>query len=163
MTLSNLQDHWPIIYMLIVVSLILGIMYVEWANAENIPEPILEQTECNLIRDAPFYDCSEFLLIIVFDVLYPPHLNMDTNEWEPTQLAYGTVYPDLYDTKTGKKGSILVIGNSTEPTGYEEDESFTTVLQHEIRHVICKCDFHPETTERMKEIEIFIFGPKLEI
>ena len=137
----------------------LGLIFIPFADAKHISEPF-KQVQCSLISEEPYYDCSQPLIITVFDTKFPPLYNVTTNEWYlqpdngPHYLAYA--YYNIINDAAIKMGLVygfdaIVLGNMTMSWITEGGNANETMLAHEIRHVICECDFHPETTKELKE------------
>lgn len=82
-------------------------------------------TMCSLITVSPFYDCSETWEIRMYDT--PPNIQCNNND--PAYHSFGCA---KLLTKT-----IHVVDFSE-----HKDRFGMTVLEHELEHLKCKCDFH---------------------
>ena len=64
-------------------------------SAYAIQQPIVADATCLLIDVAPYYDCNEILLIVVFDQKYPPRYNWVQDSWyeqDPDTESLGSAY-----------------------------------------------------------------------
>ena len=80
---------------------------------------------CSLIYTSPYYDCSEQWEIEVYDQAVLCHEN-------DLILAAGCTN---FETKTIKIYNYAMYE-------YDKDEYGFTVLEHELEHLKCICDFH---------------------
>lgn len=122
----------------------------------SLTEEVMFDITCDLTNYAPYYDCSTPLVLIVFDMRYPLEWDYKTNEWYEQNftngLSYGMAYWNQYvpaELNNGTQSNIfsmIVLGNTYNQTGigkYDAEENLTP-LTHEIKHITCKCRWHPE-------------------
>lgn len=159
----NMIDKTELIIMIMAVGVIIFFITVNMAYAEHIP-PRYYQWQCSLIPEKPYYDCSQPFVLVWFDtMLFPPLYNYTSNEWylqdleddEPDTLAY--TYYNLITPFTEKEQwpngmDMIVVGNSTELSWFPEDDPWTTILMHEIKHLLCECNFHKESDKALEKL-----------
>ncbi len=116
--------------------------------------PLVFDIICDLTNYAPFYDCDTALVLIVFDVRYPFEWNYKTNKWYEQNFTEGTSYASAYwnqyipaefnNETDSQRFSMIVLGNTYNQTGIGKyDDENLTPLTHEIKHIKCKCKWHP--------------------
>ena len=81
-------------------------------------------TICSLVAVSPFYDCSEEWEIRVYSV--PPKIQCNDHDQYLT-LACANL----------DRGIIHMVNQPD-----YRDEFGQTILQHELRHLMCMCNFH---------------------
>ena len=106
---------------------------------------------CSPTEITPYYNCDEPTFLVLWDVQIPPRYNWNNDIFyfhdNSTYLA-STVYniphePTVADNFT--MYNVIILGNThSEMNVGEYDEPGVTPLAHEIRHVKCKCTWHPE-------------------
>ena len=82
-------------------------------------------TICSLVAVSPFYDCSEEWEIRVYST--PPTIQCNDHEDKYRTLACANLDRD-----------IIHMLNLPD----KKDEFGQTILQHELRHLMCRCNFH---------------------
>ena len=82
-------------------------------------------TICSLISVSPFYDCSEEWEIRIYSL--PPMIQCND-------------YAEFYVTLACANLDREVIHMVQFPQ--HKDEFGQSILEHELRHLSCKCDFH---------------------
>jgi len=140
------------IIILLVTSLILLSM-VPIAYADHLRMPYFASVSCTWMAFYPFYDCNQPLIILIFDERNPPRYNLTSDRFIPQEedepaLAYAYYNKEVplnatwfgeYDTF-----DLIILGYSYNWYGVNDDPEYHSVLWHEIRHIICSCNFHPE-------------------
>ncbi len=82
-------------------------------------------TICSLIAISPYYDCSESWEILLYDdfpVIQCNNVDEELVSLGCTKMEHNTIH--MIDFSEFK------------------DERGQTILEHELRHLQCKCDFH---------------------
>lgn len=158
-----------IFFLFVLLALTLGLSS---AYAEHIP-PRFIQASCTIIPVEPFYDCGQPLLLIWFDTVeYPPTYNYTNNSWEFEVLEederplLGYAYYNLVTETTKQAGlargmDIIVLGNSTDKSWYPEDNPWDSILYHEIKHILCECNFHWETDKKRDDGTFEFFSAEI--
>ena len=82
-------------------------------------------TICSLVSVSPFYDCSDKWEIRVYSEL--PEIQCNDNDVYYVKLACANI-----------KRDVIHMVNAPD----FRDEFGQTILQHELKHLSCKCDFH---------------------
>ena len=141
-----------IIYIL-VISLILLIPLTSITYADHLRIPWYTSVSCTWSAFYPFYNCDQPLFIVIFDERNPPRYNITADRWmsqdpdEPA-LAYAYYNKKVPVNATWFKGAdtfdLIILGQSYNWYGVNKDPEHHSVLWHEIRHIICSCNFHPE-------------------
>jgi len=140
-----------IIYFLIVSLLLLPLTSV--AYADHLRTPWFAQVSCTWIAYYPFYDCTQALIILIFDERNPPRYNVTSDRFIPQDpdepaLAYAYYNKDVPINATwfGKARifDLIILGEAYNWYGVNDDPESHSTLWHEIRHIICSCNFHPE-------------------
>jgi len=119
---------------------------------------------CQLINLEPYYDCpesvdgyfdvsgEEWMIFTLDDTEFPDPVNEwvygfavyndDSTKQIPTDspLNLCAFFPDFNGTDTCNL-NYMVIGKNTQPTCYSPYPC-TSVFEHELKHLKCKCDWH---------------------
>lgn len=107
---------------------------------------------CTPTEIEPYYDCDEPTFIVIWDVLHPPQYNYTNDSFyinkTSTHLAAATYNiphtPTVADNFS--RYNVINFGYTYNETGLGKyDEPEVTVVAHEIRHIKCKCTWHPES------------------
>ena len=124
-----------------------------------IPFPIMNGTSaiyaeeiCSPTEISPFYNCNEPTYLVIWDMLHPPNYNSTSDSFyirdNATHLA-STVYNISHEPTIENNFSVynvISLGNTHAEQGAGKyDDPWTTSTAHEIRHVKCKCLWHPST------------------
>lgn len=139
------------------ISIIIILLILPFPLASALPELYIADVSCNLIEIYPYYDCSEILVILVYDVRYPPRYNATTDtffaqiEGESKSLGFAYYnYPlpkdSLWDgiRQFANYLNVIIVGNTHDQPGIGlYDTDIMTPLMHEIKHIKCKCGWHP--------------------
>lgn len=82
-------------------------------------------TICSLVTVSPFYDCSESWQIHIYNV--PPNVQCNNS-----------------DTRFHSFGCAKLGTNTIHMVDFAEhrDHYGMTILEHELEHLRCKCNFH---------------------
>jgi len=118
------------------------------------------QVMCDLTDYEPYYNCDRPLLFIVFDQRYPPEWDWKTNLWveqkpEDENKFFGQAYWNQYILAEFNNGTdsikfnMIVLGNTYDQKGigkYDNEENLSP-LTHEIKHIKCKCKWHPTSED----------------
>jgi len=103
---------------------------------------IVTDVICSLTSEPPYYDCSKKWNIHLYDTEYPKTCNQN--------IAFGLASKAC--AKYTKSGSDVISADIYLGTKHGSDTSFPypdgpekqSVLYHEIQHLICGCNWHPE-------------------
>ena len=80
---------------------------------------------CSLISVSPYYDCSESWEIRIYN--QPPEIQCNNQDSFFVSLACANIKRDIIHMVYFPE---------------HVDEFGQTILEHELRHLKCKCDFH---------------------
>ena len=129
----------PLIILLLLIPLpTIGDLTAEYA-----------EVTCTPVFWPPYYDCSEPLFIVIWDTRYTPWYDNRIDEfyWQEnaTSLAIAMFDVEAEDHQPFEKYNLISLGNTHSYKGYGDyDEPHETVLWHEIKHILCKCGWHPK-------------------
>ena len=140
---------------LLIVSLILLIPLVPIAYADHLRTPWYTSVSCTWSAFYPFYNCSQPLFIVIFDERNPPRYNVTADRWmaqdpDKPALAYAYYNKQAHFNTTGFGSDtfdLIILGYGYNWYGVGDDPESHSTLWHEIRHIKCSCNFHPEAEE----------------
>ncbi len=135
---------------LLILSLIPLILSIGIAPSLSFSEETTDATDnfigtdviCSLTAEPPYYDCSKKWNIHLYDTEFPKTCNQN--------IAFGLASKAC--TKYTKFGSDVISADIYLGTEHGSDTSFPypdgpekqSILYHEIQHLICVCNWHPE-------------------
>lgn len=106
---------------MIIISLLLIIGLPLLASANTLDTMEI----CAITEEQPFYNCDEKWIIVMYDTKYVDKNILGRAIYSEVEYVNLIIPPQLH------------IGNSD----YRDNFGYTT-LQHEIKHVQCRCNFH---------------------
>lgn len=141
------------------ISIITILLILPFPLANALQQPIIADVTCLLTNVAPYYDCSEVLLIVVFDQTFPPRYNWIEDRFYAQDLndpdidpAYAIAYRHMpiprdgsWDNQSYTQFFMIILGNEyNTPNLGKYDKGDMTPFEHEIKHIKCDCSWHPE-------------------
>ena len=136
---------------LLLVFLLISLPVVPLSTGGNLTA-IYAEVNCTPTDWYPYYNCNEPLFVILWDVRYPPHYNStsDTFYINSTNTSLGLATRNIsYEPTLNFNYStynVISVGNTQQKLGYGDyDSPGMSVFQHEIKHIVCKCSWHPRT------------------
>ena len=141
-----------IIYLLVISLLLISLVPITYAD--HLRDPWFAEASCTWSANYPFWDCSEPLIILIFDERNPPRYNITSDRFIPQKESEPALAYAYYNKEVPENGTLylkgfktfdlIILGNTYNETGINDmDEEYHTTLWHEIRHIKCSCNFHP--------------------
>jgi len=100
---------------------------------------------CTLINEEPYYNCNRSLRIVIFDTRLVPGYSSLFNEFyfNPDNKAFGFAYFKRLPLSDHPFDLIILGKQSMGEVGGKWKYFYPlTPLQHELKHIICHCNFH---------------------
>ncbi len=98
------------------------------------PDNTYAMKMCKILPEDPFYDCN-----VTWIMIYLPDtelVNIYCYKEQSVMLGWGVVGCAFIPINMDEESSIFIIGSQHG----EKSHTGQSVLQHELKHMVCKCD-----------------------
>jgi hypothetical protein len=126
-----------IVYLVNVEALVIGNILLD--PSMDWPDDTYAMTMCKILYDEPFYDCNVTWVMIFLPTTFGINQYCLLPGEERQGLSWVTIGCAVIPLdKVNGESTLFIIGSQHD----KESHTGQSVLQHELKHMICKCNFH---------------------